>query len=62
MRENPGIRFAIEVVDPNADPVIVAIGIRNVATCEMSIPHADYDAFALLGLIEKITEDENTNA
>jgi hypothetical protein len=62
LRENPTIRYAIVVIDANTDPVIVSIGIRNVATFEMSIPHAYYDAFALLELIEKHTGDEHANA
>lgn len=62
LRENPGIRYAIEVADANADSVIVSIGIRNVATFEMNIPQAYYDAFALLELIEKHTGGEHANA
>ena len=62
LRENPGIRYAIEVLDANTDPVIVSIGIRNIATFEMSIPQAQYDAFALLELIAKHTGDEHANA
>jgi hypothetical protein len=62
LRDNPGIRYAIEVIDPNTDPVIVSIGIRNVATFEMDIPQAYYDAFALLELIEKHAGDEHANA
>ena len=62
LRENLGIRYAIEVADANADSVIVSIGIRNVATFEMNIPQAYYDAFALLELIEKHTGGEHANA
>lgn len=62
LRDNRGIRYAIEVVDANTDPVIVSIGIRNVATFEMNIPQAYYDAFALLELIEKHTGDAHANA
>jgi hypothetical protein len=62
LRDNPGIRYAIEVIDPTADPVIVSIGIRNVATFEMNIPQAYYDAFTLMELIEKHTGDEHANA
>jgi hypothetical protein len=62
LREHPGIRYAIEVVDPNSDPVIVSIGIRNVAHFEMNIPQGYYDAFALLELIEKHTGDSHANA
>jgi hypothetical protein len=40
LRDNLGIRYAIEVADANTDPVIVSIGIRNVATFEMNIPQA----------------------
>ncbi|MEF8724024.1 MAG: hypothetical protein V5B30_16020 [Candidatus Accumulibacter delftensis] len=62
LRDNPGVRYAIEVPDANTDPVIISIGIRNVATFEMNIPQAYYDAFALLELIEKHTGDEHANA
>ena len=62
LRENPGIRYAIDVADANTDPVIVSIGIRNVATFEMNIPQAYYDAFTLLELIEKHTGDEDAIA
>lgn len=62
LRDNPGIRYAIEVIDANTDPVIVSIGIRNVAAFEMNIPHAYYDAFALLEVIEKHAGDEHANA
>lgn len=62
LRDNPGIRYAIELADANTDPVIVSIGIRYVATFEMNIPQAYYDAFALLELIEKHTGDEHANA
>lgn len=62
LSNNPGIRYAIEVVDANTDPVIVSIGIRNVATFEMNIPQAYYDAFALLELIEKHIVDKHANA
>ena len=53
LRDNPGILYAIEVLDANTDPVIVSVDIRNVATFEMNIPQAYYDVFALLDLIEK---------
>lgn len=62
LRDNPGLRYAIEVADANSDPVIVAIGIRNVATFEMNIPQTYYDALALLELVEKHAGDEHANA
>ena len=59
---NPGSCYAIEVVDASTDPVVVSVGIRNVATFEMTIPQAYYDAFALLEFIEKTTGDKHTSA
>lgn len=58
LREKPSIRYAIEVLDANTDPVVVSIGIRNVATFEMNIPHHSYDPIALLELIEKHASGE----
>lgn len=51
LNARPDIRYAITVDNPDTDPVAVAVGIRNVATCELVIPVADYDAFKLLQLI-----------
>ena len=49
----PGIRYAVVVNNPDTDPVIVALAIRDVGTCELAIPAANYDAFALLAMIER---------
>lgn len=49
----PGTRYAVHVADASTDPVIVAVGIREIATFEMEIPHQYYDGMALLELIEK---------
>lgn len=59
LRENHSVRYAVEVVDPNADPVIVSVAIRDIASFELNIPQAYYDAFALLELIEKHSRDEH---
>ena len=55
LNARPGTRYAALVDDPNADPVIVSIGIRDAGTCELAIPAANYDAFALLAVIERHT-------
>lgn len=49
--KHPGTRYAV-LID-NADPVVASLGIRNVGTCELAIPAAKFDAFALLALIEQ---------
>ena len=53
LAERPGIRYAVVADNPNADPVIVALALRDVGTCELAIPATNYDAFALLALIER---------
>jgi hypothetical protein len=55
LRDKPGIRYAVEVVDPNANPVIVSVGIRGIAAFELEIPDVYYDGFTLIELIEKHT-------
>ena len=47
-------RVRVLVVDnANTDPVLVAVGIRGVATFELAIPAAMFDAFKLLELIDR---------
>lgn len=53
LAERPGIKYAVVVDNPNADPVIVALGIRGQATCELRIPREKYDGVLLLDLIER---------
>jgi hypothetical protein len=59
LHRRPGIRYAVVVADPDADPVIVSVAIRSVASFELEIPQAYYDAFALLELIEKHTTEQS---
>ena len=53
LADRPGIRYAVLANNLDTDPVLVTIGIRDVGTCELAIPAANYDAFALLALIER---------
>ena len=48
-----GKRFALFVDDDKTDPVIAAVGIRDLATFELAIPRHSYDGMVLLELIEK---------
>jgi pyruvate/2-oxoacid:ferredoxin oxidoreductase alpha subunit len=54
LRESPTARYAV-VTDADSDPdaVIVALGIRGRATCELLIPSDRYDGVLLLDLIER---------
>ena len=45
-------RYAIYVTDASTDPVVVAVGVRNIATFEMEIPLKYYDGMELLELVE----------
>ena len=53
LRDNQKIRYALKVDDPDSDPVVIAVGIRNIAVFELRVPHAKYDAFALMELVGK---------
>jgi hypothetical protein len=53
LAERPGIKYAVVVDSPDVDPVIVALGIRGQATCEIRIPREKFDPFLLLDLIER---------
>jgi hypothetical protein len=55
LEASPGTRYAVYVEDATADPVLVAVGVRNIATFEMEIPQKYYDGMELLELIEKQT-------
>jgi len=57
----PGTRYAVLVTDASTDPVVVAVGIREIATFEMEIPHKYYDGMALLELIEKLSGEKYAN-
>ena len=48
-----GKHFAMIVDDDKTDPVIVAVGIRDLATFELTIPLHSYNGMILLELIEK---------
>lgn len=57
----PGTRYAVHVADASTDPVVVAVGIREIATFEMEIPHKYYDGMALLELIGKHSGEKYAN-
>src|SRR3989338_7288990 len=50
---DPKLKRAIHAdTDSDRNNVILAIAIRHVATCEMLVPKAKYDAWQLLALVE----------
>lgn len=51
LAENPNIRRTVLVDNPDTDPVLVSIAVRDVATFELAIPATRFDAFKLLDLI-----------
>ena len=51
LAENPNIRRAVLVDNADADPVLLSVAIRDMATCELAIPAAKFDAFLLIELI-----------
>jgi hypothetical protein len=58
----PGTHYAVIVADASTDPVVVAVGIRDVATFELEIPYPYYDGLALLELVETRCGEAYANA
>jgi hypothetical protein len=52
LADNPARRIAV-VCDAEGDPVPVAVAIRDKGTCEVHIPAARFDPFALLDLVNR---------
>jgi len=52
LADNPALRLAV-VCDAEGDPVPVAVAIRDKGTCEVHIPAARFDPFALLDLVTR---------
>lgn len=48
-----GVKYAIFADDDTTDPVIVAVAIRGIGTCEIEIPKARYDGAKILELVER---------
>lgn len=57
----PDTRYAVHVADASTDPVVVAVGIRKIATFDLEIPYQYYDGMALLELIEKHSRESDAN-
>ena len=55
MDEDDSDRIYYWLTDSESDPhnVILAIGIRDVGTCEMSIPKEKYDPFLLMEILDR---------
>lgn len=52
LADNPMLRLAV-VADPDSNPaaVLVAVAIRDVGSCEVSIPRANWEPLAFLELV-----------
>jgi len=51
---NPGLRFASEVLDPDADPVLLAVAVRGAGFATLRIARGRYDAGQLLEIIDRV--------
>jgi hypothetical protein len=52
LEANPDLVRAVEVIDPDADPVRLIVAIRGTGTCELQIDRDRWNPFAFLRLIE----------
>ena len=53
LKGDPTLRYVVIADNANTDPVIIAVGIRQVATFELAIPRTYYDPFTLLEIIQQ---------
>lgn len=53
LRDHPNVIRAVQVDDPDTDPVLVAVAIRGVGSFELKIPKAKFDAERFMGLVDK---------
>ena len=53
LETTPNARYAMTVLDPNCDPVILSVAIRGIAAFDLSIPRQKYDGLAVLELFQK---------
>jgi hypothetical protein len=51
LAKRPCSRYAVVVDNPDTDPVILALAIREKGTCELRIPQEKFDPFLLLDKI-----------
>ncbi len=53
LKNEPGLAYAAEVVDPDADPVRVVIAARGAGICELLIAGDKFDPIKFLEMCEK---------
>jgi hypothetical protein len=59
LESRPVNQYAFIVEDAASDPVIVAVAIRGVGTCELLIPRDRYDPFKVMELIKELDSSEH---
>ncbi|HRF71465.1 MAG TPA: hypothetical protein PL117_01710 [Accumulibacter sp.] len=61
---DPDLRYAVHVdaAAVTADPVLVVVGIRSVATFELEIPRRHYDGLTLLELVAEYSGAKHANS
>ena len=55
LEADPNLIHAMEVIDPDADPVRLLVAIRDVGTCELLVDRQRWDPFKFLKLLESET-------
>lgn len=55
---NPGRRFASEVLDPDADPVLMAVAVRGAGFAALRIARDKYDAGKLIEIVHRFNTPE----
>lgn len=56
---HPDMRTVVEVVDPDSDPVLLAVAVRGAGCVCLKAPQAHYDGFKLLELVYRWNHKES---
>lgn len=57
LQADPTARYAWTCLDRDSGPVVLVVAIRDVGTCELSVPRERFDALALPQLIDSLTKE-----
>lgn len=55
---NPGLKFASETLDPDSDPVLIAIAVRGAGFATLRIAPEKYDAGRLIQIVQRQGESK----
>lgn len=53
LEDHPGIKTAVQVIDPDTEPVLMAVAVRGSGYVTLRMPKANYDGFQLIEMVNR---------